>query len=238
VPALWRTWQAAKAIPTNVKLAISAGAPLPTALEDAVFAEYRLKIHNFYGSSECGGIAFDNWAVPRSDPCLVGAPMKNVGVSLAADGCLEVRSRAVAETYWPEPEANLRQGVFKTSDLGEICEGLVYLRGRATDQINVAGRKVAPETIEASLSKHPRVSACLVFGVPSAEAGRGETIVACVSASAPVTIEELRQSLASQLPAWHVPREWWFVPDMDANARGKTPRSEWRERYLRAKGRG
>src|ERR1043166_6293880 len=67
VPALWRTWHEANAIPSNVRLAISAGAPLPLALEQSVFAAQGLKIHNFYGSSECGGIAFDAMAGPRLD---------------------------------------------------------------------------------------------------------------------------------------------------------------------------
>src|SRR5882724_6601068 len=57
VPALWRAWHEADAIPRNVRLAISAGAPLPLSLEQAVFAGRGLKIHNFYGASECGGIA-------------------------------------------------------------------------------------------------------------------------------------------------------------------------------------
>lgn len=67
VPALWRSWHDANAIPANVRLAISAGAPLPLTLEENVFAMRGLKIHNFYGSSECGGIAYDAGAVPRTD---------------------------------------------------------------------------------------------------------------------------------------------------------------------------
>src|SRR5882762_10475689 len=48
VPALWRAWHEAKAIPPNVRLAISAGAPLPRALEQAVFERMGLKVHNIY----------------------------------------------------------------------------------------------------------------------------------------------------------------------------------------------
>ena len=47
VPALWRTWHEAGAIPPNVRLAISAGAPLPLRLEEEVFAKTGIKIHNF-----------------------------------------------------------------------------------------------------------------------------------------------------------------------------------------------
>ena len=187
VPALWRAWLDADAIPRNVRLAISAGAALPLALEHGVFAARGLKIHNFYGSSECGGIAYDATSGPRTDASCAGAPMHNVQLSVGGDGCLQVRSGAVGETYWPEPGAALANGVFHTADIAEISYGFVYLRGRASDQINVAGRKVSPETIEKILLAHPQVRDCLVFGAPSTDEERSEKIVACVVAKSPVT---------------------------------------------------
>jgi len=93
VPALWRAWHEAGAIPRNIRLAISAGAPLPANLEQAVFQTSGIKIHNFYGSSECGGIAFDAGNAPRTDDACVGAPMRNVELTVNEEGCLEVRSR-------------------------------------------------------------------------------------------------------------------------------------------------
>src|SRR5437899_501444 len=78
VPAMWRAWHEADAIPGNVQLAISAGAPLPLKLEQDVFQSRHLKIHNFYGASECGGIAYDSSSAPRTDAALAGAPMRNV----------------------------------------------------------------------------------------------------------------------------------------------------------------
>jgi len=232
VPALWRAWHEADAIPPNTRLAISAGTPLPLQLEQEVFAARGLKIHNFYGSSECGGIAYDASAIPRSDAACSGAPLTNVAVAVAPDGCLEVRSAAVGETYWPEADSRLRDGVFHTSDLVELTNGLVYLRGRASDQINVAGRKVAPETIEKALSAHPQVRECLAFGIPSADTERGETIVACLAAKGSVTGESLKDFLGARLPAWQVPREWWLVDSLQPNQRGKLSRAEWRKRYM------
>ena len=76
VPALWHAWHKAGAILHNVRLAVSAGAPLPLALERAVFEEHGVKIHNFYGSAECGGIAYDATAIPRADETSVGRPLK------------------------------------------------------------------------------------------------------------------------------------------------------------------
>ena len=198
VPALWRTWQDANAIPPNVRLAISAGAPLPVSLEQNIFAARGLKIHNFYGSSECGGIAYDTSATARLDGSCAGAPMQNVNLTVSEDGRLEVRGKAVGHAYWPETSSNLADGIFRTNDLAEISGGLVYFRGRAGDQINVAGRKVSPESIERILLAHPGVRECVVFGVPSSDAKRGETIVACVSATTNVAGETLKQFLLSQ----------------------------------------
>lgn len=232
VPALWRTWHDSDAIPSTVRLAISAGAPLSLALEQSVFAARGLKIHNFYGSSECGGIAYDLTVGPRTDAACVGAAMRNVQVNVGDDGCLEVRSRAVGQTYWPEPEEQLSNGVFRTSDLAEVVCGFVYLRGRASDLINVAGRKISPEAIERVLLAHPAVRECLVFGVPSPTAERTNTIAACVVAREPVDVEALKRFLLDKLPAWQAPREWWFVDSLESNQRGKLSRAEWRRRFL------
>jgi long-chain acyl-CoA synthetase len=232
VPALWRAWSEANAIPSNVRLAISAGAPLPLVLEEKIFSGSGLKVHNFYGSSECGGIAYDSSSSPRLDPACIGEPMKNVQVSIAEDGCLEVRGLAVGQTFWPEPKQNLKDGVFHSSDLAEVREGKVFFNGRACDRINVAGRKVSPETIERALASHPKIRECLVFGVPSSDAGRGENIVACVGGATGSDLDSLKQHLMARLPAWQVPRDWWLIESLEASKRGKLSRTEWRKLYL------
>jgi acyl-CoA synthetase (AMP-forming)/AMP-acid ligase II len=232
VPAMWRAWYEAKAIPQNVRLAISAGAPLPVNLEQEVFKTRGVKIHNFLGSSECGGIAYDAGETPRTDAALAGSPMQNVNCSLNDEGCLIVRSRAVAETYWPEKSGLLGGGIFQTSDLAELKNGLVFLRGRLGDQINVAGRKVSPETVERALLAHPQVRECLVFGMPSRAAERTEIIVTVLVSSAMES--ELKSFLLQTLSAWQVPREWRFVASLAANARGKISRAEWRRHWFLA----
>lgn len=233
VPALWRAWHDADAIPGNIRLAISAGAPLQLGLEQSVFEKTGLKIHNFYGSTECGGIAYDDSDAPRGEEGLAGRPMVNVTLTVENEGCLAVRGDNVAETYWPERDPALGDGRFQTRDLAELREGKVFLWGRAGDSINVAGRKVSPETIEQALRLHPAVRNCLVFGVPSGEADRFEKIVACVEARPSVQSGELRQFALARLPAWQVPRDWWFVDSLAANQRGKISRAEWRERFIR-----
>ncbi len=232
VPALWRAWHQAQALPANVRLAISAGAPLPTSLEQQIYDATGLKVHNFYGASECGGIAYDATDVPRTDETCVGAPLGGVTLAVDEAGMLEVRSEAVAETYWPEPLPTLGAGRFRTTDLAVLNDGQVRLCGRASDQINVAGRKLAPTTIEQVLRTHPAVADCLVFGVPDPEITRGEIIVAGVVAATVVSGAVLKAFLLERLPPWQVPRAWWFIEALPANERGKVSRAEWRQRFL------
>ena len=232
VPALWHAWHKAGAILRNVRLAISAGAPLPLSLERAVFEEHGVKIHNFYGSTECGGIAYDATPTPRTDESSVGRPLNNVIVGTGADGSIRVQSRAVGETYWPVPEPALGGGIFQTCDLAEIKDGEIFLRGRTDDHINVAGRKVSPTIIEQALREHAAVAECVVFGVPSGNVDRMDMIVACVAADRPSTKDELKQFLLQKLPGWQVPREWWFVESISSNGAGKPARAKWRRDFL------
>lgn len=232
VPALWHAWHKAGAILSNVRLAISAGAPLPLALEQDVFNEHGVKIHNFYGCTECGGISYDASNEPRAAESSVGKPLKNVKVEIGGDGFLHVQSRAVGETYWPLKEDALGNGNFRTGDMAVLQDGEVRLRGRVDDHINVAGRKVLPMVIEKALREHEAVEDCLVFGVPSENADRVDLIVACVNASRNAVKDELKQFLLQKLPGWQVPREWWFVDSFENNGHGRLSRAQWRQNFL------
>ncbi len=139
VPAIWRAWHDARAIPPNIRLAISAGAPLSVQLERDIFDASGLKIHNFLGASECGGIAFDTSLTPRNDDALVGTPMQNVELSLNDDGCLVVRSRAVGETYWAGTIPCPRQWNLSLKRFGRT-EGWTSLSARTPGRFNQRGR--------------------------------------------------------------------------------------------------
>ncbi len=232
VPALWRVWHEADGICPSVKLAISAGAPLPVALESAVFQRTGIKIHNFYGASECGGICYDASQTPRTRDEEAGGPLPGVTLETDSDGCLVVRGEAVGDTYWPNPSTALGRGRFQSGDRAELAGGRVLLRGRRGDVINLAGRKVAPESIEMAILRHPGVRNCVVFGVPEPDGARGEAIAACVSAKGELSAETLKRFVGESLPDWQMPRHWWFVAGLAESERGKISRAKWRERFL------
>ena len=232
VPALWQAWANGGKLPSSIRLAISAGAPLPVELERFLFERDGIKVHNFLGASECGGIAYDRTAEPRSDWTIAGTAMKGVQLHITDDGCLEVQSPSVAETYYPESDDRLGGGIYRSGDIAEMDpSGQIRLLGRSTDLINVAGRKVGPETIEVQIRDHPAVADVLVFSVPEA-GGRNEAIVAAVALKHPVTEMELRDFLGRSLPSWQLPRRWWFLEEIPADIRGKRSRKLWSQRFL------
>ena len=242
VPAMWKAWEATGVLGgESIETGISAGAPMPLKLEEKIHRSYGLKVHSFYGSSECGGIAFDRTDIPRTDPADVGTPLDGVGVQVGEGGRLKVSGEAVGAGYWPdeiggeETVSELGDGVFLTGDFGEVVEGRVRLTGRLGDLINVAGRKLSPETVESVIDGDGTVSACVVFGVPSRDTGRADEIVVCVCPGEGFELEATRRRAATSLAAWQMPRRWTVETELAPDVRGKISRTKWRNRYLKAR---
>ncbi len=231
VPAMWRAWHEADSIPANVRIAISAGAPLPLELERAVFKKSQLKIHNFCGSTECGGIAYDRSESPRTDPLLIGRPMDNVTLAVNDGGCLVVKSAAVGLGCLAEPGDRLGGGRFVTTDLAELSDGELRIVGRASDIINIAGRKLSPETVEIFVRAQPGVKNCVAFGVPAQDETRFEEIVVAIELKPGAELATVKRGVGTGLASWQLPRHWWIVDTIESNARGKISRRQWRDRF-------
>ena len=212
----------------KLRRCISAGAPLSAAVAEKFRARFGLKIHGFYGSSECGGIAYDTTDEAVPEGC-VGEPLR--GVRLVHDEAterVEVHGPAVGEGYFPAPDADvLGSGRFVPGDLVQRSPHGLVLAGRVSDFINVAGRKLNPAEVEACLRKIPGVREAIVFGVPSEL--RGEEPVACVVCEVGAAV--LRQFCAANLAAWQVPRDFWIVDALPFNDRGKLSRRALVEAY-------
>ena len=73
---------------------------------------------------------------------------------------------------------------------------------------------------------------CLVFGVPSGDPDRAESIAGCIVLKSPASPAELKDFLLHHLPAWQIPRQWLFVESLGVNQRGKISRAEWRKKFL------
>lgn len=214
-----------------LRLCISAGAPLTRQTATNFRAKYGLQIHSFYGSSECGGIAYDRTEAEMSDDGFVGTPMNGVKVMYGSDvvAPIEVRSAAVGDGYFPVEEPKvLGGGRFIPADLIQRTENGLFLVGRTSDVINVAGRKLNPCDVEARLAEFPGVKQAVVFGVQSPL--RGEEPIACI-AGENLAREDLMRFCQEKLSAWQMPRDVWLVGEIPTNERGKISRRVLAEHY-------
>jgi long-chain acyl-CoA synthetase len=215
----------------SVRLCISAGAPLPAETIKHFHARYRLRIHSFYGSSECGGIAFDREGKLDVPSGFVGTPMDGVEIRPRENDRIEVHGSNVGDSYFPDPEPEVLDGKrFVPGDLVRWLDQGAQLYGRASDSINVAGKKVHPSVIEEHLRKLPGVIDAIAFGVPSPN--RNEDLVALVLTNGSITRQQLETHCRIGLAGWQVPRDFKIVSSLPVNARGKLKRSELAQGYL------
>ena len=230
MPVFYQAFSEMEEIPAlpELRLCLSAGAPLPLEVAKKFREKFTRPIHSFYGSSECGGICYDRDA-PLLEPGFVGPPLRGVEVERleagAAAGRIRVRSAAAGDGYFPEPdEARLGQGQFFPDDLLSIGPDGFQIVGRLSDVINVAGKKVNPAEVEAELLRFAGVRAAVVFGRESAL--RNEEVAACVIAGPEVREADLLEHCRARLSGWQVPKRIFFVAEIPVNERGKVNRRE------------
>ena len=220
--------------PRRLDRLVSAGAPLDAATVHAFARAFGIKVHSFYGTSETGGIAYDD--SPDVDVAgTVGRALPDVTISLHAEdgapadgGRVHVASEAVSSGYAGgngEAEGFTRGG-FLTGDYGRYDRrGNLVLTGRVSSFINVAGKKVQPGEVEQVLRGMPGIADVRVLG--AADPARGQHIVACIVAgSASVSAAAVRQYCAARLTAYKVPRTIVFIDSIPLTGRGKTDRAK------------
>ena len=219
-------------LPSSLRLVISAGAPL--APETAVrFRECHGQfIHVFYGASECGGITYDAEGSAGERGAL-GEPIRDVRVELqtvdgeqADIGRVVVSSPAVAESYYPDSDDDLRNGRFVSSDLGSWTERELKLVGRADEMINIRGTKINPREIERIIERLEHVNEVKVLGIPMAESGDTvlRAVIACPSDA--LDWDRVRSWCRGHLSDFKIPRSVVFVNRLPRDERGKIVRAE------------
>jgi long-chain acyl-CoA synthetase len=214
----------------KLRLCISAGASLSSAVAKKFFEKFRQPIHSFYGASECGGICYDRHGTTFEDG-FVGQPMQGVEVELIdsteSASQIRVRSAAVSDGYFPEPDdQKLGNGVFVPDDLLARHDSALKIVGRISDVINVAGKKVNPAEVEAHLLRFKGVRQAVVFGRPTGAGLRNEEVAACVLASPEVSESDLLRFCRTALSGWQAPKRIFIVDIIPTNERGKISRRE------------
>jgi long-chain acyl-CoA synthetase len=212
---------------------ISAGAPLDPVVAREFAWAFGVKIHSFYGTSETGGISFDD-SSDLDAIGSVGSPLPGVTVALrpeegapADGGRVHVSGDAVVSGYAGQsPDAaDFIDGGYLTGDYARRdAHGRLTLTGRASSFINVAGKKIQPEEVERVLRTMPGIDDVRVVGAE--DAVRGQQVVACVVIrDAALTAPVIRSFCALRLAGYKVPRTIIQLDGIPLTERGKTDRA-------------
>ena len=123
------------------------------------------RLYNTLGGTEIGAVCTYDFNDGKYMEGCIGRPMKNSMVEVTPDGSIIVSGPTVMSGYVNDPESTaqvLQNGRITTSDLGFVDEnGLIHLKGRRGDVINVGGFKVDPLEVENAATGHESVKECI-----------------------------------------------------------------------------
>lgn len=151
----------------RIRVAVSGGAALTDRVRRFLIG-LGLPLLEGYGLTETAPVvtadSFEDY-VPGS----VGRALRGVDLRLSGAGELLIRSPAMMEGYWKQPDLTAEvldaEGWLKTGDLAEIRNGRVFIKGRQRDTIVLStAKKVAPTEVEAAIQRDPLFDQVCVLG--------------------------------------------------------------------------
>lgn len=202
----------------TVRLVVSTTCALPQDTAEDFFKRFGISLAQALGVIELGLVAL-NTEDPRARWNSVGKPAGDIRFQITnpdehGHGELAVAGPGIFDAYvapWVSREQVLRDGWFFTGDIARVdAEGFLFLLSRKTAVINLAGRKVFPEEIEAVINRHPSVRESRVFGKPHPHLG--EVVEAELVLQQPdAAIDPIRQFCRERLASYKVPMRYTVV---------------------------
>jgi len=152
-------------------------------------------------------------------------------VAPGTPGELFVRSPSLVDGYFTDPEQTATafvDGWFRTGDIATLStEGYLTITDRKKEIVIRGGENISPQELEQVLSGIARLPPFAVTGVPDERLG--ERVAFVYEGDVPVTLERLRDLLAStQLAKYKWPEVSVHVDELPRTALGKIQRGELR----------
>ncbi len=203
-----------------------------------LFPNTRLCMH--YGLTEASRSAFIEFHEESDHLGTVGRPSPNTEISIfsengipqpcGVEGEVCVKGAHVTPGYLNQPpEASFYGNYFRTGDCGHLDgEGYLHLSGRLKEIINVGGKKVSPDEVDAQLALFPGIRECACTAAPDPDGILGEVVKAHILLSKDAeqpSDEELRHFLHGRLEAHKIPRLFCYRDEpLPRTASGKLQR--------------
>ena len=186
------------------------------------------RLYNTYASTETGIITTYDFNCGKCIAGCLGRPMVNSGLFITEEGKIACTGDTLMTGYVGDPErtsAILRDGVIYTSDFGEIdSDGMLHLKGREDDVINVGGFKVAPLEVEDAAMGFPGISDCICIPVQHPLTGNALKLLAVMVPGTGLDKKALALFLGQRLEPHKVPMLYEQVESVRHTFNGKPDR--------------
>ncbi len=228
----------------SLRLVISTADGLRAAVAERFAARFGIPVTQALGIIEVG-LPVANFAAAAAKPEALGQPLPDFEVWLRGEdgqpltgptspersGEICIRGPGMLDAYldpWLPARDILEQGSFRTGDQGWFdAEGCLYLVGRRSNRISMAGMKFFAEEVEEVLDAHPAVRVSRVFAREHAHLGEipvAELVPA--DAAHPPDLRALTAFCRERLPGYKIPREFRMVDEIARTSSGKLRRSD------------
>ncbi len=239
-------------VPASIRILIQFGADRLAALADRIeFVETgaaaisqsdmealcRLlphsRLYNTYASTETGIISTYNYNDGRCIAGCLGRPMPHSDIIITPEGLIACKGDTLMTGYVGDPERTasvLRDGVLYTADIGILDdEGMLHLKGREDDVINVGGFKVAPTEVEDAAMSFPDVKDCICIAVDHPITGKALKLLVAMTNGTTFHKRTLALHLKERLETYKIPLLYEQVPTIQRTFNGKLNRKYYKQ---------
>jgi len=233
---------------SHIRVGIMAGANCPADLMKKATEVMNMKeIVSVYGQTEaspgCTMSSYYDSLEVRTETvgsafanveCKIVNPETGEDCKIGENGEFVARGYNIMKGYYKMPKATAeaidQNGWLHTGDLAcEDANGNYKITGRLKDMIIRGGENIYPKEIEEFIYTCDKVRDVQVIGVPDKQ--YGEEIMACIilKKGEKMSVEEMREYIASHMARHKVPRYIDFVDSFPMNAAGKILKYKMRE---------
>ena len=186
------------------------------------------RLYNTYASTETGIISTYNYNDGKCEAGCLGKPMKHSQIIITEKGLIACKGKTLMTGYVGDSQRTLsvlRDGVIYTSDIGMIdAEGMLHLKGREDDVINVGGFKVAPTEVEDAALSFLDVKDCVCIPVDHKITGKALKLLVVMKEGRVLNRKALALHLKSKLEAYKVPLLYSETEKVERTFNGKINR--------------
>ncbi len=224
---------------STVRLAVSAGEPLPASIYQRWLERFGVHILDGIGSTEVLHIFLTN-RPGEVRPGSSGKPVPGYEVRVVDDdghpaapdeiGNLMVRGDSICSQYWNHHDSTrwaIQGEWMRTGDKYHVDEdGFFWYDGRGDDMLKAGGIWVSPAEVENVIVEHPAVLECAVVGLADDEGlikpkafvvlndGPGDDALA----------QDIQQFVKDRIAPYKYPRWIEFIDELPKTATGKIQR--------------